>query len=164
MSIPDDPYFAGRVEDKAGPSKGERPASVKRPPVLAWTVVYIVNLFLPVFLGLSATREGGKFGMLLGVILYFTLGCYLCYVAREVVRTLVYGGWVVAVAQCFLFPHMIVGLFGVSSAGALGQAADLDVTSEPGGFIATLVTGGILLAAAAVFGLVIRWIMSGRRA
>ena len=152
MLIRDDPYFAGRIASKSGePVDGP-------PPVLPWIGVYAVNLILPVWLGLMRTRDGGRIGMLLGIIAVFALGCRLCFVSREPVLTVVYGGWIVAASQFAPFLQILAGLIGVGAARAMSRETG-NVDTVLGGFIATSLTGGILIAVAAAFGLVIRSIV-----
>ncbi len=155
MAIPDDPYFAGQILDKSG----KPPGPGGPPPVVAWIGVYAVNLILPVYLGLMRTREGGRVGMMVGIITVFALGCRACFVYREAMLTVAYGGWIVAASQFVPFLHIWAGLIGVDVAVAMTRETG-DLSTAIGGFLATLLTGGILIAFAAVFGLVIRWIIS----
>ncbi len=118
---------------------------------------------MPLQFAWSITRQSGRAGMLAGILCYFGAGCLVALKSRRVLMTVVYGGWVVAASQAVPFLQMISGIFGVTAAGAVGQSSkpgiEGDLNGEAGGFIATVVTGGILLVAALVLGLVIRVIL-----
>jgi hypothetical protein len=151
MSIPEDPYFAGRRSDKSLTQVD----SDGPPPLLAWSWVYIANLCIPVLWGSMVTREGGRVGMVTGIIVVFALGCRACYVSRKAVLTMVYGGWIVAASQLLPILHIFAGMMGTSAARLTGIEND-NTNTAVGGFIATLVTGCILMTAAGAFGLAIR--------
>ena len=161
MAILEDPDFDGYVPDKS--LKGARPEARERPPWVAWLVVYAINLILPLHFGWTVTRGGGRVGMLSCTLLPFALGCRVCFLSRTAILTVVWGGWVVAAFQCVAVLHIVAGAIGLRTALALGlvtgQRAD-DVGTVLGGAMATVVTGGILLAVAAVFGLAIRGMTS----
>ncbi|MDG3004559.1 hypothetical protein [Paludisphaera mucosa] len=146
-----DPDFAADFIDKLG----ERSAG--RPPVRAWMLVCAGNLIVPGFFGTMLTREGGRLGMVLGVLVVLWLGRRACRHAREAVLTVVYGGWVVAVLQIFPLLQVAAGFCGVGAAVQTGRAMRSDYTHIDdvfGGLLATLVTGGLLIVVAAVFGLI----------
>jgi hypothetical protein len=155
MAIPDDPYFAGQILAKSG----KPPGPGGPPPVAAWIGAYAVNLILPVYLGWMMTRGGGRVGMMVGIITVFALGWRACFVYREAVLTVSYGGWIVAASQFVPFLQMLAGLIGAGVAMAMTRETR-DLSTAISGFLATLLTGGILIAFAAVFGLVIRWMIS----
>jgi hypothetical protein len=155
MSIPEDPYFAGRISDKSDTQVG----SDGPPPLLAWSWVYIANLCIPVLWGSMVTREGGRVGMVIGIIVVFALGCRACYVSRRAVLTVVYGGWIVAASQFFPILQIFAGSIGIAAARPMcGEYGN--VNTALGGFIATIVTGCILMTAATAFGAMIRGIIS----
>jgi hypothetical protein len=162
MAIPDDPYFAGRILDKSG----KVPGPDGPPPVLAWICVYAVNLIVPVWMGSAMTHDGGKVGMLIGIIVVFALGCRVCFVSRRAVLTVVYGGWIIALTQFAPILHIFAGVIGVRAALALSQETSPDTYGSPnvnttlGGLIATVITGSILITAAVVLGAVIQWVIA----
>ncbi len=153
MSIPEDPYFAGRILDKSGEPTG----SHGLPPLIAWSCVYAVNLIGPVYWGSMVTRDGGRVGMLIGIIVVFVLGWRVCYVSRSTVLTVVYGGWIVAASQFLPILHLFAGGIGIAAAEPM-SGGDGNLNTVLGGFIATLVTGCILIALAAAFGVIIQGI------
>ena len=153
MAIHDDPYFSGGIGEKPGRQV------VGPPPVLAWIGVYAANLILPIYYGMMMTRDGARVGMLIGIIVVFALGYHICFVSRKAMRTVVYGGWIVAVFQLLPFLQLVAGSIGASVAQVTVQATSGDfgqVNTVLGGFLATMATGGILIAFAAAFGLLNR--------
>ncbi|APW61640.1 hypothetical protein [Paludisphaera borealis] len=135
-------------------NRGKGPA-----PVLAWACVYVANLPYPLFCGVILTTDSGRMGMVLGILAVFLTGYRSCFVYREAILTVAYGGWIVAAFQFVPFLQVMAGLIGVAVAEATGQAASGDlgpINTVLGGFLATLVTGGILIALAAVLGLMTR--------
>ena len=155
MAISDDPYFAGRILDKSG----KRLGSGGPPPVLAWILVYTVNLGIPVLWGLMVTREGGRVGMVIGIIVVFAIGCRVCFVSRRAMLTVVYGGWIVALSQAFPALQIIAGIIGLSAV-RVTTSEERDVSTILGGFIATLITGCVLITIATALGAVIQRILS----
>ena len=89
MAILEDPDFAGYVSDEF--LKGARPEARERPPWVAWSAVYAVNLILPLNFGSMVTRDGGRVGMLSCTLLLFALGCRVCFVSRTAILTVVWG-------------------------------------------------------------------------
>ena len=154
MRVPDDPYFAGHIEKSIKPP-------VEPPPVVAWRCVYVANLIFPLLMGWMATREGGGIGMFIGIVAVFALGHRLCFIARRAMLAVVYGGWVVALFQLAPILHIFAGIVGVWVAHGFEDVTKRDqVNTVLGGFLATIVTGGILIVVATALGLVIQWIMS----
>jgi hypothetical protein len=116
------------------------------PPLVAWFCVYAVNLIFPVAMGWSITREGGKIGMVIGIVAVFALGCRLCFMSRRAMLPVVYAGWIVAVSQLAPILHIFAGMVGVSVAHVFGdETMRGEVNTVLGGFLATIVTGGILI-------------------
>jgi hypothetical protein len=161
MSITEDPYFAGPVADKA--QFPDKLGPGQPPPILPWLVVYVVNLIVPLILAVSATNQSGKVGMGLGILLVFALGCRLCFVSRRAVLTVVYGGWVVAAAQLFPLLQICAGIAGIRVASALsGWSMHREEKGDSvlGGFLATVVTGALLLTVATVLGRIIQGLIA----
>lgn len=153
MAVPDDRYFAGRIVDEPGGKPDGKP------PVRDWIVVCAVNLIVPVFLGWGITDDRGRIGMALGIVVVLALGYRACFSSPEVVRTIAYGGWLVAFTQCIPFVQFIAGFVGVGVAQELGLASEGGiglVSTIMGGFVATLITGGLLIALAVVIGMACR--------
>ncbi len=122
MAITEDPYFAGRVADKSVP--GKRPGPGEVPPVLPWMAVYLVNMIIPLYFGTMVTGPAGRVGMVFGILLVFSLGCWVCFGSRWAVLRVVYGGWIVAASQFFPILHIFAGSLGTGSAVALGTTTN----------------------------------------
>ena len=160
MAITEDPYFAGQTAQEL--ASGKLIDARKRPPYLAWSLVYIANLVVPLYLGTAVTDGSGRVGMAIGVVVVFAIGCRVCVMSRWSVLTVVYGGWIVAISQFMPCLQSFAGMMGVGTATALGLATNPrgdHVNSGAGGIVATLVTGFLLLLAATIAGLLIRGVM-----
>jgi hypothetical protein len=136
----------------------DAPPRASPPPLGKWAWVYVANLPFALFFGTLATTAIGAAGMWLGVLALFLIGRRACFVARESVLTVVYGGWILAAFQFIPVGQIAAGLAGVGAAQAMGLAHhDLGpIHTALGGFVATIVTGSLLLLAAAALGLVVR--------
>lgn len=159
MSSPEDPYFAGRVKAEAGKPRGSSHGT--RPLVLAWVAVYLLNLIFPLFAGWSVTGKGGRVGMFLGILLLLATGCLAVVKSRRFGIALVVGGVFVAVGQLLPIAQLGAGTIGLYAAQLLGLVTlrwpddDIgDINGEPGGFVATVITGGLLMVPAAIIGMV----------
>ena len=75
----------------------------------------------------------------------------------------------VGLLQIFPGLQILAGMFGMAAGSALGVAdfggaeRPPSLANELGGFVVTLVTGGILMTAAACLGWPIRWFVARRR-
>ncbi|AMV40131.1 hypothetical protein [Planctomyces sp. SH-PL62] len=147
MTRPVDPDFEDPMADKIdkrtiGPS-----------PLEAWCAVFMTNLVVPLGFGMSTTNLSGKIGMLGGILVLFGLGWRTCSNLPGARSALIYGGWIVAAAQLFPIVHLTAGMMGVAAARA-AQREFIPIITMLGGFLATVVTGGILISLAFVIGLV----------
>jgi hypothetical protein len=166
--------YASPTNDNIDSSR-ERPSdtvSTKR-LCLGWLAVFALNLIVPLFLGWGVTAPEGRIGMLLAVLFILVLGLWICASARQVGFALVVGGVAVALSQVFPILQMMAGIFGFALAQGIGVlardadgiAADVfhDVDTVAAGFVVTMTTGGLLVAASTVAGLAIRAARSLRR-
>jgi len=138
---------------------------VVTPPTWAWSAVVVANLPVTALLGWLITVEMGRVGMACGILLLYWLGYLACFLAGEYVRTVIYGAWVVAVSQTFPLLQIVAGapanlLVQVMERGEISETGPPEsITTLLGGLLATLVTGSILIASAAAFGVGIRVII-----
>lgn len=127
---------------------------------IAWAAVFALNLVIPGLLGWMSTAGDGRIGMLLAIFCLLGSGFWTCSRAPGIGFALVVGGVAVALSQAIPVLQIVAGgaAFAVGKALAfIEPAADLSgVTSATGGFVVTLTTGGLLMAAALVAGLVLR--------
>jgi len=142
-----------------------------RPPGLAWLIVFLANLPIPLMLGWIFTEKQGRIGMALAIVLWWLMGHLVCRLSRGFDLALVTGGMLVGLTQFFPFLHLKAGAWSLFVGSKLGQVAafplghdspgDFTVLTELGGFIATTLTGGILIAVALACGAVLRAITPG---
>ncbi len=134
----------------------------------AWVFIFAINMAIPLLFGASMTEQHGRLGMSVAALLLLVFGSFICAANRKLAVALLAGGALVALTQLFPILHIIAGMIGMSVGQALGHATlDTDddpsrITSELGGFIVTIVTGGILMAGSLFIGVVLRFITSFR--
>jgi MFS family permease len=135
----------------------------------AWIFVCAINMAVPLLFSATLTEEHGKLGMLLAVVSFFLCGCLLCAFQRNLALAVIIGGVIVALTQLFPILHIVAGWIGMAVGDLLG-VADFGrgddsprLLNELGGFVVTLVTGGILMAIATGIGLTIQWFTARRR-
>jgi hypothetical protein len=120
-------------------------------PAFEWSCVFAANLFVPLPLGLLITADGGWVGMIAAVLVCWVAGLVLCMRPGRLGRVLIVGGSLVACAQMFLIPHIVVGMLALWVCHSIAEAAQFPRTglwAEVGGFAATLLTAQPLLLAA----------------
>lgn len=146
-----DPYFAGRPHTTKSPDE-------PNPLIVGWVFVYILNLIVPLFLAMFVTDKAGKLGMTAAIVALLGLGCLVVPRCRHAGKAVVIGGGFTALLQFFPPLPMLAGTIGVAVARDMGQTLGGDqIASEFGGFVATVVTGGVLIAVALVIG----WTVQG---
>jgi hypothetical protein len=156
------PYEAPRTSATEGLSKRAVDRRYASGLHLAWVIVFLLNLVTPLLFGWSRTESSGRIGMLIAAFLLLALGYGACGTARGIARPLVAGGILVAISQFFPLIQIIAGLIGMGIGSAAGQVdgrGDIGpgfVRTETGGFLVTLVTGGLLMTAALVAGAFLR--------
>ncbi len=126
-----------------------------------WLLVFLLNLFLPGFLGWGYTVGSARWGMLLGVIICFAIGLGFCYLSRWIGTLLIRGGNMVAVSQMLVFPHLIIGSYAVSLGSRFNLNAQIHrdvehLDSFLGGLFATGITGGALMAISLTAGFILQ--------
>jgi hypothetical protein len=132
----------------------------------AWAFVLAINMAVPLLFSGSVTEQHGKLGMGVALLSFLVCGCYLCAYHRKLALALLVGGVLVALTQLFPILQILAGLIGMAVGQSLGQTssgadeATPHLRSEVGGFVVTLVTGGILIGAAACSGMAILWLTS----
>lgn len=145
-----DPDFANPIFAKVEGPAADGPLS------RLWFWACVLNSIVPFLLGTAVTSGLARGGMVLGIVAVVWFGWSLAGTFPEVVRTVVYGGWVVALAQLFPVFQVIAGVIAVSAVTQLGlgigEGQGSRVDGLAGGFLATIVTGGLLIALAGVLG------------
>jgi hypothetical protein len=133
---------------------------------LAWSAVFFFNLGVPLLFGWGATEKGGRIGMFAAAFVMLVVGCWLCASAQRFARALIVGGVAIGLAQILPLLQILAGGVAfrlVEVSGLEGPAPDLQgLTSEASGFVVTMTTGALLMAAALMVGLAIRALFSAR--
>jgi hypothetical protein len=125
----------------------------------AWGGVFMFNILVPAFFGWLSTTESGRTGMVIAVVVQLCAGFWVCAKVRTIGLYLVIGGFAVALSQVFPILQFIAGAVALGIGRVLGLANTEDnVTSEFGGFIVTMITGGILMALSAGCGFLVQQI------
>jgi hypothetical protein len=97
---------AAVIEDPPAPADG----SLLNPYLLVtWSLVFGLNLIVPVLLGLMATGTEGLAGMCLSVAALFLVGGWFCTVLPCMGRRLIAGSVVIGLSQLFPIAHLVVG-------------------------------------------------------
>ncbi len=126
---------------------------------VAWLLVYCSNLIAPLLLAWQVTKDGGRIGMFVAIVVFWLVGHVICGQLKVAAYIFVYGGFFVALSQFYPVLHMFSGV------AALGLCrydfVRADGVSEFAGFIATIFTGLQLLTIASVIGSGI-WARFGR--
>jgi hypothetical protein len=135
---------------------------------LSFSLVFIFNQALPLFIGWHVTASGGRIGMFVAVGVLFALGLCVCELVSRIGWALVVGGGLVGAGQFIPVAQLIAGAIGLGVGEAFGQARPAwpdgiagKTYSEIGGFIVAFTTGALLMIAAACVGGILQW-MFGR--
>ena len=161
------PYEAP-TSSATGSLRESHASQPRRGVYLAWVSVFLFNLAVPFFLGWSMTGTHGRIGLSLAVILLLTSGCWVCTVAPKLGKALIVGGVVVGLAQLFPVLQIFAGMASLAVGEVLGlvdaggEVSPPGVRSEFGGFIATIMTGGILMAVSVGIGATLRRLFACR--
>ncbi len=124
---------------------------------VAWVVVYLANLVVPLWLGWEITSSGGQHGMVAATALMLLLTLLVVPRWSELRMTLVAGSTLTAISQAVPLVQIVVGILSLQAVHYLGfvQEGGYQLT-EPGGFLAAILTACMMLAAAFKCGVFIR--------
>lgn len=139
-----DPDFDDVASGKIARSKG--------PMIAAWIVVFHANLPVPLLFGVMFTHKAGRWGIIVAILILLTLGAFVVSWSRRGGLAVVVGGWIVATSQFWPLLQFYAGIVGLSVAHGEGKKGPSDREDEMGGFIATILTGGILITVALAIG------------
>jgi hypothetical protein len=137
-------------------AESPQPSTAARLPVrllAGWTAVFLLNMAVPLLFGWNMTAKHGRIGMFAAAVLLLFLGGWVCVVREKLGRALVRGGVGIGLGQLLPVLQVMAGLAAMDVGHLLRQVKGDDILSEPGGFIMTIVTGGLLMCAAFVLGL-----------
>jgi hypothetical protein len=120
---------------------------------LLWTVVFTLNLIVPLILGWSACDVSGRIGMGLAILSYWGLGVLVCSRQERWGRTLVAGAIPMAFLQLLPLAQIVAGILAFRIWTSLGETELPGSLSGLGGFVVTWITGGFLIALALLIGM-----------
>jgi hypothetical protein len=127
---------------------------------VAWSMIVAWNLPVPLLLGWDATDSGARLGMFAAIPVFHGLGGWLFRKLPSIQQTIVWGGLAFVLSQLFPLLHVFAGGAALRTGNRLGLSVnDYRATGLIAGFVVTLLTGAMLLAAVAVTGLALQSIV-----
>ena len=126
-----------------------------------WLGVFGINLIVPGVLGYGVVDQSGLIGVLIAIVLVFLVGGVVFSYRKGFAGPVMVGSLLVAGSQLFPVAQVLAGMFGILFAQSLGfVGGEFDggpeVVGIGSGFIVTIVTGGLLILAATVIGILAR--------
>jgi hypothetical protein len=161
----DNPYESPQPIADTVPSAAPREA----PPYLAWTLVFGINLLVPLLLSANVGAKHGTRGIAVAVLVLLAAGLVICAVRPGLARIFIGGSVVTAVLQFVPIVQMTVGMIAITlleDAGLMSRENDWSppaIESDLGGFVLTTMVGAGLLAAALQLGLLVDWWLPKRK-
>jgi hypothetical protein len=171
MLPPANPYASPTSDTVDSSGEGRSDDESAKRLYVGWLAVFAFNLIVPLFMGWGMTERQGRTGMVLAILVILASGLWICRSARQLGFALVVGGVAVALSQVFPILQVMAGILGFALANGIGLVADiptpagdaLNADTVVAGFVVTMTTGGLLLAASIVAGLAIRAVLPLRR-
>ena len=123
----------------------------------AWFLAVVINLPMPLILGLDATADGAaRLGMPIGIVTVYCTGVWICLHRAEVMWRLIVGSIFTALTQIWPIVHMIVGLvaMGISKLIFDANREREQIEAIPEVVLTTLLTGIGLILPSLVMGLI----------
>jgi hypothetical protein len=145
------PAFEFRPEIEEGRMPHANPDRLMRLRIW-WLAVLAANLPGPLYFGIPMTADGGWVGLLLAIGLVWLLGHMACRWTPWLASAVIVGGWCVAAGQLWPIAQIAAGIVGMH----VGAGGEMRARGPWAGFVATFVTGGALLAVAAILGAPLR--------
>jgi len=127
---------------------------------LSWTIVYVLNLIIPVLFAVSVVSGWGWLGVVLAVFTYWILGVYVCKASKSITQALLVGGFFVGFSQFSPLLHYCAGSIALNLEARSWLHTPTDspidmryhIGGSSGAFLATAITGGILIGVALFLG------------
>ncbi|MEM8679391.1 MAG: hypothetical protein AAGF97_08570 [Planctomycetota bacterium] len=113
--------------------------------------MFAINLIVPLMWATSLVNRHGKVGMLAAIPVLYLMGWATCRIHPVCARSMLNGGALVALTQLFPILQILAGLFALSVVGfedRFDQVASVGFPNERGGFLVTLLVGGLLMGLA----------------
>jgi hypothetical protein len=110
--------------------------------VYYWCILFVINLILPVFVGLTETEGNGRYGMLAGIVLCWFIGLVVCAYLRSLGTALRWGALFVAFNQFIPVLQIFAGSYAKSIGSQFQSHPQLEYQSLDtfmSGFLATVI-------------------------
>ncbi len=122
--------------------------------VLGWSLVFVVNLIVPLHMGISLTSGGGRIGLAIAIVGLWLLGVFVCLRTCTLRLALLGGGLLVGFSQVAPILHVAVGLTALElwNGPKDYDTRFLSKLSGLGGFIVTAIVELSLMAIAVIVG------------
>jgi hypothetical protein len=122
-----------------------------------WTIVYFLNVFMPLLLAIQVTSTDSRIGVGIGIGICWLLGLAIQYLPKSIRSSTISGSIVIGIFQ-FLPLSPLSLIAGMLAEYSIKTLTGLDIGSSGfngilAGFAVTIVTGQILLLIALVFSL-----------
>lgn len=119
-----------------------------------WPLDFAANLPIPLYFAVPIVKDGGYWGVAVSLLFLGFAGHLACYYSPFFTKRILIGGAIVGTFQFWPLPQIIAGAIGLAVAGINFEEALSHTTpvAEWQGFMATFITGGLLMTAAAIFG------------
>lgn len=145
------------------------PVEVARGPhmlLFEWTAVLLFNLIVPTLFAWSMTSNEAKIGAAIAVLVIAAGGFFFCFKQPLPMLLAIRGGILVALSQVFPILQILCGALAIQAWTLIGSIRDSSfqemLSTATAGFLVTLVTGLLLIAASLMAGLVMRWVTPER--
>ncbi|MCA9000995.1 MAG: hypothetical protein KDB61_03660 [Planctomycetes bacterium] len=132
-----------------------------------WLIAFLINLPLPVVLGIGSSEGAAIFGMVLGIVALGVAGWTFCVVALRFSNCFALATGILAISQFFPVLQFIAGLIAIELVfiGRPGPFMEEGPTTElvtfTDGLFTTLITGILLAIPAVLLGLFLRYVWPG---
>jgi hypothetical protein len=130
------------------------------PRIAGWTILYMLNLIVPVLFGIMVCDKGGLAGMLVGIVIFYVAATFLVIRFHRMGTAAIIGSGVVALSQFWAIAQLYSGLLALSVWGFVSGTKGTNdlgggnpILAELGGCAVTIMTGQPLFALAIIIGL-----------
>jgi hypothetical protein len=143
-----------------------------RPWILWWILVFAANLAVPMLFASSLIAGNGALGIVAGMLCLLGVSIVVQLQLPHMVKWARRAGIVIAVSQVLPILQILAGEIGIEIATSLRlskemNADEIDAMAYPpmffsAAFVATIVTGAILLIAVAVVSILLKMLFDGK--
>lgn len=151
-------------EASTAPPEVDLAAKDKQPfnLMVAWPVVLVVNLLIPLLFASEILQPQGMVGVILALLSFLLGGWWLCLRWRPIAKRLMAGAAVVALSQFMPILQLIAGVLAIEVGLLFGIVNQMgnnpigpEVDSILGGWLVTTITGCLLALVALLIGSII---------